>query len=270
MVTATEEWAWDMFLDEDDPARPHVVRFREDNWATIRRELNQLLVGDGLTLTVGHEPNWAETGKAAYWRRLDGIYAAMTGKVAGDWEPTLPLPANNAHQVYHYLQKGFRLRPDKSSLCDVDGVEATMPAGGDEEGPSYDCKRHGPGTVEFSTWRGYRQHCLYHKETLQHGAPDERMLEILESGDKFYCIIHDRTFNTERAAQQHAQTFVTRRLRYEDYLPHHPNLDAMRIDREEKDNDANADKGPTGGGKPVAEGAAGGAKGKHDGVGKAR
>ena len=270
---AEKTWAWDIFLEEDDLARPAIEAFREFHWPTIRRELREHLP-EGKCLAVGQEPNWAEPGVARFWHQ--GIN--LRGDVVSDWAPTLPQPANNPNAIARQLKKGFRLRPDAEALVDVETSEAAGPAGGDEPtGPRYACARHSKGTVVFPTWSAYREHCMDMDEPIELPVPDE-VLERLKTLDtEFYCAIHDRDFVNTRAASGHVSAYqnpngLNRGLRF------HPTMEQMRIIRDGKGNDADESRAgggkpvakAAGGGKPLAEGATGGAKGGYRGGGKAR
>jgi len=130
---ATETLKWDSFLTEGD--RKHLDGFREIEWPNIRRVLYQAPYEN--IAPKGVEPHWVLPGKAVYWQEQivrehvelkddEGIPYRDVLEVSAGWQPTGPLPANNASVIAHYLRKGFRLRPPGRE--DVE-VEEMVPTG---------------------------------------------------------------------------------------------------------------------------------------------
>ena len=224
------DWSWDMFLSGDAPARPAVESFRKVQWPNLKRELEALLGEYGMQLGDGQEPNWVSPGKAIYWHTQEMVKTAP-GQILeaprSEYEPTTPLPANSAGQIFRYLEKGFRFHPDMEVSVSVETSETAVLAEGDE---SYTCERHSVGKIDFDSWKLYRRHCLESREPLQEVIPDHIAAWLKETAPAFYCAVHNTAIPTERAAVQHYNGYTVRDGRNRvDYLPYHPDVEAMRL-----------------------------------------
>lgn len=246
---------WNVFLErqirEGDAIRPEGLReqfaqelrngvnsFRLQDWKNIKRDLLQRHHWE---LPDGLEPHWIGPGTAVYWQqqvrrerveRKKGIWS-IEDRYEG-WAPTLQgLPANNASQIAHYLDKGLRLRPPDSAL-DAKQVAELLPEGKTEEKPQefiYFCGRHPEhGSTGFRTWEQYIKHCDHNMEPVEFEAPaavKERM-----QGYKYFCILHNTGFNNYRLAYRHWQ--VERRLSpHKKAFRFHQSVSDMRVKKEE-------------------------------------
>ena len=220
---------WDYFLNKEEGPTATAVEmiavWRSNEWGEIVRHLlaeYKWVIPDGL------EPHWLSPGKAVYWqeqitlerRFVDNIShkeiphthtSVDQGHwertlVSSGWKPTSALPADNASQVAHYLNKGFRLRPPQ------DGVEseyiresADLLEAASEDLPTgnkFFCWRHfEKGRIGFETWDGYLRHCDRYAEKPIETPPKE----ILEHAAAFvwYCPIHNIGFMKLSLAKRH-------------------------------------------------------------------
>lgn len=240
MVTATAQaveaesvgLSWDCFLEKclgdtnyTPEQREAVLRinrtnldtFRRVEWKQIVRKLDREY---NWVIPEGLEPHWVYPGKAVYWQRqlrraaVDKTdesgrpYRVMEEQDQG-WEPTSPLPANNAGTISAYLRKGLRLRPPS----DGEGVEAYVEAAAlsqaPEESPKkevqYLCNRHGYRAKGFTSWKLYVRHCSRFGESLQYDVPPEVIDQMTSSGFTYYCLLHNRGFKSKVAAGRHAK-----------------------------------------------------------------
>lgn len=186
--------------------RSHVEAFRVGEWKDIKRHL-----AEDFKLHAVVEPHWTSSGSAVYWqeRRVrervmkegEGAVIEWTGK---GWETTGPLPADNASQIAHYLEKGFRLRPPSAGV-DVEPLESAAPSeepqGTGEVVAPYKCHRHLGNKYQFVSWKGYMQHCERRQE-IPDLAPPVEMLEALR-GKEFICKVHWQGFAKRRMAILH-------------------------------------------------------------------
>jgi hypothetical protein len=260
-MTTDIRMPWDAFVDmevarsvphedarpaRDRSVRAMITRFRANEWPRIKTELatrnwpdafdknnssHPWVVPDDL------EPHWTGPGKAVYWQQEQKLPSLVwneslkrTERIPGgdgEWKPTLPLPANPASQIAHYLGKGFRLRPprdaaEEASLKKIQPVEpAPEPV---PEPPRFECNRHGLDRRAFSTWKGYLAHCLVYKE-----LPDAALvpLEVHERSQAFpyYCTIHDKGFTNKKLAERHIKIEKRRQV-----FALHLNLEDLRME----------------------------------------
>jgi len=222
---ATETLKWDSFLTEGD--RKHLDGFREIEWPNIRRVLYQAPYEN--IAPKGVEPHWVLPGKAVYWQEQivrehvelkddEGIPYRDVLEVSAGWQPTGPLPANNASVIAHYLRKGFRLRPPGRE--DVE-VEEMVPTEEPAQTEQFKCYRHG-NRKWFKNWKSYLQHCARYQEPPEHDVPDyvvERQRQYA-----YYCLLHDKGFQNSRSAKRH-QTVELRRPG----KSYHPSLEDMKV-----------------------------------------
>lgn len=209
--------AWDSFLEEDSPARVHVESFREIEWPNILRQARN---DYGQDLRDGEEPHWVSSGKAVYWQRQlilereeleDGSGRRIVERDHG-WLPTGPLPANNAGQITHYLQKGFRLRPPSEGV-DVEVLEIATPtedSGASQAKETYVCTRHEGRKRAFATWKGYARHCDTLREPMQERPPDAVLAKMRDFQDMWYCLAHAQGFSVKRTATRHVNSYIRR------------------------------------------------------------
>lgn len=240
MTTVTEQLRWDAFLRERVDALPearrdaaakalrrNIDRFREVDWPNVLREYNNRR-DCPYKLPDSLEPHWVEAGKAVYWAQDSFIGKRAEHAEEQPWQPTSPLPANNAQQLVHYLGKGFRLRPP--SGVDAASQPAVPPEGihphPEPPAPQFWCRRHkDKGDLGFATWKLYLRHCEASRE-----MPDASQVpaSVAEAMGRYewYCVLHNVGFNHRRAAEQHA--------RGEQRKPgpsQHPGLEQMRVAR---------------------------------------
>ena len=212
--------AWDAFVP-NAAVKAHIDAFRLQEWDSIRRELLTLY---HIALPDGLEPQWVGSGRAVYWHHeitttREEVTDEDTGKVSwvrgeadNGWQPS-GLPngheANNAGQIAHYLEKGFRLRPPVDGVdVEVFGVTAMPPeAQGEPEDtrPEYICERHPRGRLVFRTWDGYIEHCILFKEQTELMAPEE----VWERMKKFhwFCFQHNKGFDNNRHLKHHRRQY---------------------------------------------------------------
>jgi len=220
---------WDYFLNKEEGPTATAVQmiavWRSNEWGEIVRHLlaeYKWVIPDGL------EPHWLSPGKAVYWqeqitlerRFVDNISnkeiphthtSVDQGHwertlVSSGWKPTSALPADNASQVAHYLNKGFRLRPPQDGVeseyiresADLLEVASENPPTGNK----FFCWRHfEKGRIGFETWDGYLRHCDKYAEKPIETPPKE----ILEHAAAFvwYCPIHNIGFMKISLAKRH-------------------------------------------------------------------
>lgn len=190
-----------------------IESFREVEWPNIKRQLRT-----DFQTEVEVEPHWVEPGRAVYWRRLIVRKREQTEGPDGEpiwkafdedqgWQSTDPLPANGASVIYRYLSKGFRLRPPSSDVEAPNGVEAAVPAEGEEKlthQKRFWCHRHPSGQVGFVTWKGYARHCEAKGEILQEKPPDEVQQHM--ASFEFFCLMHLSGFKALRMAKRHLRS----------------------------------------------------------------
>ena len=220
---------WNYFLqknDSSDTAIAMIDGWRRTEWKSIQRLLFQEYRWE---LPDGLEPHWVRPGKAVYWHdqlvRVRRFVDNKSGNVIphtvanlekGHWEadwnpvggvPTGPLPANNASQLAHYLNKGFRLRPPKKGVAaEMQRESADLPEVVSESLSTavYFCRRHEKGVLGFSTWDAYLKHCAHNQEAVTEAPPQEVLSRI--NRFKWYCPLHDIGFNHPNHAQRHYKT----------------------------------------------------------------
>ena len=205
MTTATDEQltvdSWDYFLDDDSPAREHVLMFRETEWTFIQRNLRNEL---GYKLGGGQEPHWVERGRAVFYHRV--TITSYGREDDHGWQPTNPLPCGNAVQLRNYLQKGFRLRAGVDPLVDVEMSETAEFTEGD---PYAGAPYVVPGRKadrKFLTWDAYRMYCQNRGVQLKYDPPSEVTERMRKH--KYYCLIHDHGFKSLRETQHHRAYYV--------------------------------------------------------------
>ena len=220
---------WDYFLNKREglstAETEMILVWRSNEWNVIVRHL---FTDFKWVIPEGLEPHWLSPGKAAYWQEqitlnkkfVDNITEKeilhsnknvdqghwVRTNVSSGWKPTSPLPADNASQVAHYLNKGFRFRPPQ------DGVEseyiresADLLEVSSEDLPvvaQFVCFRHlEKGKVGFVTWDAYLAHCAKYAEKPIENPPKE----ILEHAATFmwYCPIHNIGFQKETLVERH-------------------------------------------------------------------
>jgi hypothetical protein len=221
---------WDHFVPDGD--RRHVDAFRRSNWKTFRRELLQQFnweIPDGL------EPHWVRPGKVVYWQNVTIRQRIATGNGDSDpmepdefyrqgermriedviigWQPTSALPAGNAQNIAHYLNKGFRFRPPREGIeaetlleaaAAQDAVEQAVQTIEETRRTAFQCRNH-DGLMGFGTWKAYLQHCDVYREVPDEKQTPEEVYELAKRF-KFYCFAHNRGFNNLRSAQRHMRS----------------------------------------------------------------
>lgn len=240
-MTTVTMLRWDAFLPKQVERLPeaqradalvalrrHIDRFRETDWPNIRREYHSRK--DAVRIPDGLEPLWVGPGKAVYWHRQD-VLGKKVDAAQERWEPTGPLPANNASQLAHHLGKGFRLRPPTG--VDVEASESAVPPEGLQApqppvAPQFFCRTHPErGDLGFTTWKAYLRHCADKRET-----PDLTQLpdEVKRNMGRyeFYCLLHNVGYTTEHMAHRHLREELRKPQR-----PSHPSVEQMRVARVE-------------------------------------
>jgi hypothetical protein len=242
---------WSHFLHKEAPtenALKMIESWRRSEWDVIARDLQTIYWWN---IPEGIEPHWVSPGKAVYWQEqtilgrqfVDDITGAVIPYTAdaidkghwertyesSGWETTGPLPANNASQLAHYLNKGFRLRPP------VDGVDAeTMRESADlPEAPSEDvssvqyyCLRHpDKGKLGFINWKTYIRHCAQYQEK-PIGDPPQEILDFAGMF-KWYCPLHNVGYNKSKEAQRHYKS-----ERKKPGGQYHPTIEDMLVKKE--------------------------------------
>ena len=219
MTTVVLKTGWDTYVP-NEATREHIDAFRAQEWDTIRREL---LANYHIALPDDVEPHWVGPGRAVYWHQDtylqrvektddEGKVYWEREEIISPWNPS-GLPngheANNAGQIAHYLEKGFRLRPPVDGVdVEVFGVTALPPeAQGELEDtrPEYACNRHSKGKVVFRTWDAYVEHCTHNKELPEHMAPQE-VWDRLEQF-QWYCFQHNWGSSSARHVKHHRQKY---------------------------------------------------------------
>lgn len=241
---------WDHFLNKENNLTPSSIEmiavWRSTEWGEIVRHL---LKEYKWVIPEGIEPHWTSRGRAVYWQEqivLDrkfvdnvseneipntaantdrGHWARVTK--SNGWQPTSPLPADNASQVAHYLNKGFRFRPPQNGVAsEYIRESADLPEASSEDRPSenkYFCLRHfDKGRIAFVSWDGYLKHCARYGEKPIEAPP----ADILEHAAQFhwYCPIHNIGF--------HKLNLVKRHYRGESKKPggqYHPTVEDMLV-----------------------------------------
>ena len=196
--------------------RNGIDMFRHNEWKNIVRELAQRYL---LEIPEGLEPHWIGPGIAVYWQKQvlrvrvkdndpDGREIWRIEEKTTGWTPTEQgLPANNASQISHYLEKGLRLRPPGKGLEPHVLQEFVPYVKAPEVLPEhiYFCSRHADKTnMGFRTWKQYLKHCDHFMEELGFEPPadvKERM-----QGFKYFCVPHNVGFQSYRLAHRHYQT----------------------------------------------------------------
>lgn len=246
---------WDAFMEEglerfvrEDPLRKerglrqlraNIQGFRDREWPAIRRYLDQdydFIVPDGL------EPHWAAPGKAVYWQEQfvrhivtetgpDGKPIRKMVEESAGWQPTKPLPCNNASAVNHYLRKGLRLRPpvDGVDVAYVSAASAARPQETEQQKEDssvrlYTCDRHRQGTIHLRSWKAYLRHCDYYGEP----PLEEPPASVLKRAKSYayFCYLHGLGFHNVRAAQMHVRMEQNKSMR----RVHIP-LEQMRVQK---------------------------------------
>jgi hypothetical protein len=249
-LTTTEDLRlkWDAFIEgaveqrvAHEPARESyqtglrdmIDVFRQNEWPAIQRELLNIHRWE---ITDGLEPHWVEPGKAVYWQqqvvreiKTDDEGVRRVEWVSRKWEPTSGLPANNASQIAHYLEKGFRLRPPiegvlqealpEDAVLSEGAIEASEPTP-----DQYICFRHGQKRFGFQDWSGYLAHCRYYQEVLEGDPPAETVKRMNEF--PYYCVMHDVGFHNRRLAARHAKGESRRSA-----TAGHPSVEQMEVHR---------------------------------------
>lgn len=241
---------WDHFLvDPTEHARNVIDGWRRTEWDAVVR---QLLQEFRWVIPSGMEPHWVGPGKAIYWqeqvKREKRFVDNQTGEeiphvtanverghyegvwVPTGWSPTGPLPANNASQLAHYLNKGLRLRPPVEGVdAEYQREAADLPEVSNEDPVAkYFCHRHEKGSLGFVTWKAYIRHCAASNEPPTETPPSEALERA--SHFRWYCHLHDVGFNQEKAVGRHYKTETRKpggRL--------HPTVEEMRTDKEKRD-----------------------------------
>ena len=241
---------WDCFLNKESNLSTTAVEmiavWRSNEWGEIVRHLlkeYKWVIPDGL------EPHWLSPGKAAYWQEQIVLDKRFVDNISGKeivhsssnidqghwertdrstgWKPTSALPADNASQVAHYLNKGFRLRPPQNGVeseyiresADLLEVSSENPPTGNK----FFCFRHfEKGRIGFETWEAYLRHCDKYAEKPTEAPPHE----ILEHAAQFtwYCPVHNIGFMKS--------SLVRRHYRGESRKPggqYHPTIDDMLV-----------------------------------------
>lgn len=231
MVTAEAERAasWDSFLDVG--SRQTVEVYRKIEWPNIKRALSKDFRID---LPEGLEPCWVSPGKAIYWQQQITRRPVQTGEDSlgrpiremqdfpEGWALTGPLPANNASQIAHYLNKGLRLRhPDQVVVEAEDPVPPEALAETTPEDQFF-CNRHGYDRKGFKTWKGYVSHCRYYHEPIEETMPAEVLARAATF--TYYCQYHDKGYNNQGAATRHMRTELKRPGK-----PYHATVGEMRM-----------------------------------------
>jgi hypothetical protein len=247
---------WDHFFNEDPQAgvmRPHVQSFRTKEWGNIKREL---LSRYNWLVPEENEPHWLSPGRAAYWQpqtllkrgpRLDSngniIVDAQaqpvleTVETVVGWSPTKAMPANNANQIAHYLNKGLRFRPPSSGNLAVEEkvaasyIEAAASESSAKENAqqqekttasAYICLRHDKGKMAFPTWRAYVKHCNRYQEEPIEDPPQEVLERMARS--VYFCYLHNLGFQNERLATMHIRAELGKPGRSV-----HPSLQSLEV-----------------------------------------
>lgn len=244
--------AWDAFL-EDKSRVEHIQRFWEMEWPQIRRQARA-----DFQLDLTEMPHWVDSGKAVYWqcyilreivekKDADGKKYRELEDVDKGWQPTGPLPANNASVIARYLKKGFRLRPPTDEVVeyDVEALEAAEPTEAPEPQREYACNRQhygipNRGTHKFKTWTLYLQHCDRYGVPVEEAPPDDVIQRRLKS--RWFCIVHDIAFEIKRMADRHIKSYLRRSKK-------HATVDQMEV--------VHADESRAGSREHVAEGSTG-------------
>lgn len=224
---------WDAFLDGEaerqrvpEAGRPAFLRalrlrvesYRSLQWPNIKSQIaqqTQWVIPDGL------EPHWVAPDTAVLWQeqkvRQRQVVAGPEGphieavEVSQGWQPTSPIPFNNAVQVGYWLDLGLRLRPPVNGVSMEVlrgmGVEP-IPQKSQEIERRFWCRRHEKGPMGFVNWKAYIQHTIQYKEMPTETPPTE----VLERARtfKFYCAVHDRGWNHKNLAARHVNTELRR------------------------------------------------------------
>ena len=206
MTTKTQKLptidAWDYFL-EDNSASEHVEKFREWEWPHMQKELQH---DYGYKIGVGQEPHWVAPGSAVLYHEVINISYGKEQNTG--WHPTNPLPISNATQLLNYLKKGFRLRANVDALVDVELLETADSTEGDPYENTPYVVPTAKGHRKFFNWDAYRNYCM-HRGVAPKLEPPKEILDKM-SKSKYYCLLHDHVFETERAAKQHYSYYVAR------------------------------------------------------------
>jgi hypothetical protein len=122
------------------------------------------------------------------------------------WQPTSALPADNASQVAHYLNKGFRFRPPQDGVASEyirESADLLEESSEDQTATAkFFCYRHfDKGRIGFATWEAYLRHCSQYVEKPIESPPKE----ILEHAAQFtwYCPIHNIGFQKANLVRRH-------------------------------------------------------------------
>lgn len=250
-VTADLQLPWDYFTRQGEGFSEQVLKmiggWRRAEWDSVVRYLRQDFHWD---LPDGLEPHWVAPGKARYWKKQTKYERTFVDNETGEtishtaenldlghyvgvwvtvgWEPTGPLPADNAGQVAHYLNKGFRLRPPlEGVVAETWRESADLPEAPSEDLVSpYTCHRHGEkGTLAFANWKAYIKHCSHYNEPPTETPPQE-VLERMATF-KWYCANHDVGFNHVNHAARHFKAEMRRPGR-----PFHATVEDMLVKKE--------------------------------------
>ena len=193
--------------------RVHIEAFRDKEWHNIRREVvNEHGIDAEL---VRDEPLWTEPGRAVYYHEVKrSNFEDIEGEVdrrgnprqhlvehSVGWELTNPVSAY-APDIAHYLKKGFRLRhPDTVAEVSVEETpEEPASPDGSPKPEEFFCATHNFRTESFRHWR---QHCLYKKESV--GPPPKGETH------KHWCDQHGVGYKSEKAWKKHQDEHKIRR-----------------------------------------------------------
>ena len=252
MTTVTEDLqlSWDYFTRQGEGFSEQALRmidgWRRTEWDSIVRYLLQDYHWE---IPEGLEPHWVGPGKARYWQEQTKLERTFVDNETGDplvhtgenlerghmegvwvtigWEPTGPLPAANAGQVAHYLNKGLRLRPPREGVAaEIWRESADLPEAPSEAPPApYTCFRHGEkGKMAFANWKAYIKHCTHYNEPPKETPPQE----VLERMARFqwYCLNHDIGFNHKAHVTRHFKAEMRRAGR-----PFHMTVEDMQVQK---------------------------------------
>jgi len=220
---------WDHFLNKETNLTPSAIEmiavWRSNEWGEIVRHL---LKEYNWVIPEGLEPHWLSRGKAVYWqeqnvldrRFVDNISNKEIPNIAANidhghwerittsmgWQPTSALPADNASQVAHYLNKGFRFRPPQDGVASEyirESADLLEESSEDQTATAkFFCYRHfDKGRIGFATWEAYLRHCSQYVEKPIESPPKE----ILEHAAQFtwYCPIHNIGFQKANLVRRH-------------------------------------------------------------------
>ena len=239
----TNRLPWDNFVpdEEDSNVHLHIDRFRESEWPNIRRDLAKDPYN--VELPEGLEPHWVAPGKAVYWsehivREIVeseeyGVAIRKLEDVSYGWVPTCEdsgLPANNASIIFHYLDKGFRLRPPEAGVSDetlqstftAEALELIDQEPEEDESIEYVCRRQNNRARRFKSWKSYVAHCAQYREEIEADIPEEIAEKMQEF--PYFCLLHNKGFGNKKSAWRHVRSELRRPGKAA-----HPSIDQMKI-----------------------------------------